>query len=107
MWKVYRKAYPEDTLADVYTFNDRDIMDDFLHDLINDVIKFSIKQGYMKNSANAIKKQRNYEESLITIVAKRDHEDWSREKITTRKQEFWKVEEVQQWKRLRLNGLLM
>lgn len=95
MWKVYRKAYTEDTQADVYTFNDRDIMDDFLHDLINDVIKFSIKQGYMKNSANAIKKQRNYEESLITIVAKRDHEDWSNEKITTREREFWKVEEVQ------------
>ena len=95
MWKVYRKAYTEDIQADVYTFNDRDIMDDFLHDLINDVIKFSIKQGYMKNSANAIKKQRNYEESLITIVAKRDHEDWSNEKITTREREFWKVEEVQ------------
>ena len=95
MWKVYRKAYTEDTQADVYTFNDRDIMDDFLHDLINDVIKFSIKQGYMKNSANAIKRQRNYEESLITIVAKRDHEDWSNEKITTREREFWKVEEVQ------------
>ena len=95
MWKVYRKAYTEDTQADVYTFNDRDIMDDFLHDLINDVIKFSIKQGYIKNSANAIKRQRNYEESLITIVAKRDHEDWSNEKITTREREFWKVEEVQ------------
>jgi len=96
MWKVYRKGYPEDTLADVYTFNDRDIMDDFLHDLINGVIKFSIKQGYIKNSANAIKRERDYEESLITIVAKRDHEDWSREKITTREKEFWKVEEVPQ-----------
>ena len=91
MWKVYWKAYPEDTLADIYTFNDRDTMDDFLHDSINDVIKFSIKQGYMKNSANVIKRKRNYEESLITIVAKRDHEDWSREKITTRTRQFFKV----------------
>jgi len=95
MWKVYWKAYPEDTLADIYTFNDRDTMDDFLHDSINGVIKFSIKQGYIKNSENAIKRERDYNESLITIVAKRDHEDWSKEKITTRKKEFWKVEEVQ------------
>ena len=94
MWKVYWKAGPLDTLADVYTFDDRDTMDDFLHDSINDVIKFSIKQGYIKNSANAIKRERDYEESLITIVVKRDHEDWSREKITTREKEFWKVEEV-------------
>ena len=91
MWKVYWKAYPEDTLADIYTFNDRDTMDDFLHDSINGVIKFSIKQGYIKNSANAIKRERDYNESLITIVAKRDHEDWSREKITTRTQQFFKV----------------
>jgi len=95
MWKVYWKAGPLDTLADVYTFDDRDTMDDFLHDRINAIIQVTIDHSPESKSEEDIEEIRNYEESLITIVAKRIHEDWSREKITTRTQEFWKVEEVQ------------
>lgn len=95
MWKVYLKVEPKDTLADVYTFDDRDTMDDFIHDCINSRVQFTVDHSPVFISEEDIEEIRNYEESLITIVAKRVHEDWSKEKITTREQEFWKVEEVQ------------
>ena len=42
MWKVYYKVDSSDNYPDIYTFDDRDIMDDFIYEEINRRVQFIV-----------------------------------------------------------------
>lgn len=83
MWKVYYSVDSLDPNPDIYTFDDRDIMDDFLYEEINRRVQFIVDHSPYALSEENIEDIRSNERLLIKIVAKRIHEDWSSHPITT------------------------
>tara|TARA_R100000231_G_C5329099_1_gene165785 strand:+ start:1193 stop:1501 length:309 start_codon:yes stop_codon:yes gene_type:complete len=83
MWKVYYSSDSLDTSPDIYTFDDRDAMDDFLYEEINRRVQFIVDHSPYTLSEEDIEDIRYNEKLLIKIVAKRAYEDWSGHEITT------------------------
>ena len=83
MWKVYYKVDSSDNYPDIYTFDDRDIMDDFIYEEINRRVQFIVDHSPYALSEEDIEDIRANEKLLIKIVAKRAYEDWSSHRITT------------------------
>ena len=83
MWKVYYSIDSLDTNPAIYTFDDRDMMDDFIYEEINRRVQFIVDHSPYALSEKDIEGIRANEKLLIKIVAKRAHEDWSNHPITT------------------------
>jgi len=83
MWKVYYSVDSLDPNPNIYTYDDRDIMDDFLYEEINRRVQFIVDHSPYALSEENIEDIRCNERLLIKIVAKRIHEDWSGHEITT------------------------
>ena len=83
MWKVYYKVDSSDNYPDIYTFDDRDAMDDFLYEEINRRVQFIVDHSPYALSEEDIEDIRYNEKLLIKIVGKRPYEDWSNHEITT------------------------
>ena len=82
MWKVYYSVDSLDPNPDIYTFDDRDVMDDFINEEINRRVQFIVDHSSYTLSDEDIELLIDNEELLIKIVAKRIHEDWSDHEIT-------------------------
>tara|TARA_E500000318_G_C3478019_1_gene179283 strand:- start:233 stop:487 length:255 start_codon:yes stop_codon:yes gene_type:complete len=83
MWKVYCSVDSLDPNPEVFTFDDRDMMDDFIYEEINRRVQFIVDHSPYTLSEENIEDIMANERLLINIVAKRIHEDWSSHEITT------------------------